>query len=232
MATPQRDIVTNHTPADAPPANHPVRPFTGTAPAGQDTGSSMRPAEPTPMRRSSGTPTGNQLNYGEADRSVDYRKVADLIKGVRVAMLTTFDPSDPARPHIRPMYTQEVDPGAFTGELWFMSDTRSAKVHQINAEHRVALTYAAPDKNRYIVVHGMATCERNPDKAKELWNVHAKAWWPGGPEDPNLTLVCVRVESAEYWDGPSSTSYMISLIKSVATGKPIDLNTDHGIVGG
>jgi len=228
-------IPTNHTPADAPPANNPVRPFTGTTRAAGATGSSTRPADPTPMRRpapAASEPTGNQLNYGDADRSADYRKVAELIKGVRVAMLATFDPADPGRPHIRPMYTQEVDPDAFTGDLWFMSDTDSAKVHEIDTVHRVALTYAAPDKNRYIAIHGVATCERNPAKARELWNVHAKAWWPNGPDDPNLTLVRVRVESAEYWDGPSNTSYMISLLKSVATGKPIDLDTDHGVVGG
>lgn len=204
--------MTNHTPPGAPPST----------PASSVSASSTN------------AQTGNQANYSAPAHTADYRKLAELIKDVRVAMLVTFFPttssSDTPLPHIRPMYTQGLDPDRFVGDLWFMSDAASAKVSEIGREHRVALTYAAPDKNRYIVVNGWATCERNPDKARELWSVHAKGWWPGGPEDPSLLMVRVRVESAEYWDGPSNTSYMISLLKSVVTSRPIELKTDHGTI--
>ena len=205
--------MTNHTPPATLPDTHPL----GSTPP------------------SSTAPTGNQTNYNAPTHSADYRKLAELIKDVRVAMLVTFFPatssSDTPLPHIRPMYTQGVDPDRFVGDLWFMSDASSSKIGEIGREHRVALTYAAPDKNRYIVVNGWATCERNPEKARELWNIHAKGWWPGGPDDPNLLMVRVRVESAEYWDGPSNTGYMISLLKAVVTSRPIELKTDHGKVG-
>lgn len=176
--------------------------------------------------------TANKANYQANTSTADPRKLAELIRGVRVAMLTTFiaDRNGETAPHIRPMYTQEIEPDRFNGELWFMSDSSSAKVAEINDNSRVALSYAAPEKNRYIVVYGTAVTERSAEKARELWNIHAKGWWPGGPDDPNLTLVRVHVESAEYWDGPSNTSYMISLLKAVATGEQIKLNTDHGTV--
>lgn len=175
--------------------------------------------------------TANEANYGNPVVTADHRKLAELIQGVRVAMLTTFQPAGGkahAHPHTRPMYTQKVDADAFNGDLWFMSDAASSKVHEINEDHHVVLSYAAPDKNRYLAVYGTARCERNPEKARELWNIHAKGWWPGGPDDPNLVLVRVRVESAEYWDGPSNTSYMISLLKAVAGHKQIEVRGEHG----
>lgn len=47
----------------------------------------------------------------------------------------------------------------------------------------------------------------NQEKTRELWNIHAKGWWPEGPQSPSLAIIRVRVASAECWDGPSNTSY-------------------------
>lgn len=168
-------------------------------------------------------------NTTPAPDAADFAKLAELIQDVRVAMLTTFP--DDAPPHVRPMYTQAVDPKAFDGTLWFMTDADSAKVHELAKNRGVLVTYSAPDKNRYVVVRGTGTVERNPEKAKELWNVHAKGWYPGGPDDPTLRLIRVHVEMAEYWDGPSSTMYMLKLLKAVVTGSRIQTYGDHGQIG-
>lgn len=180
----------------------------------------------------------------------DARKLADLIRGIRVAMLTTTITPAPepgiggaiqaAHPdthidlrrgtHTRPMYNQPIDPDTFSGELYFMTSASSSMVREITDNARVLMTYAAPDKNRYVVVHGTAECVRDPAKARELWNIHAKGWWPDGPEDPELMLLHVFVDSAEYWDGPSNTSYMLSLLKAVTTGTRITTRSEHGVV--
>lgn len=161
--------------------------------------------------------------------TADFAKLAEMIKDIRVAMLTTF-PKDADRPHSRPMYTQKPDTATFDGTLWFLTDIDSAKVHELETNHGVVMTYAAPDKNRYVVAYGRADVERNPEKARELWNIHAKGWWPGGPDDPKLALLRVRVESAEYWDGPSNTKYMLNLLKAVVTGSRVNADGKHGIV--
>lgn len=155
------------------------------------------------------------------------RKLAELIRDIRVAMLTTF-PSSGARVHSRPMYTQAIDDEAFDGTLWFMTDAESAKVDEIQDNAALMITYAAPDKNRFVVVQGTGRVERNPAKAKELWNIHAKGWWPDGPNDAALRLIEVRVESAEFWDGPSNASYFLSLLKAVATGTRVQTKAEHG----
>jgi len=87
------------------------------------------------------------------------QKLAELIADVRVAMLTTF-PADHATnappAHVRPMYTQKVEPNEFDGTLWFMTDAESGKVDELAENSQVVVTYSAPDKNRYVVVYGTA----------------------------------------------------------------------------
>jgi hypothetical protein len=48
-----------------------------------------------------------------------------------------------------------------------------------------------------------------------------RAWFPDGLDDPDLALLKVTVEQAEYWD--SSSSMMVHLagfVKALATGQP------------
>jgi general stress protein 26 len=158
----------------------------------------------------------------------DVTKLAELTRDIRVAMMTTFPPG--RSPHARPMYTTGVDPATFDGTLWFMSHADSVKNDELVENPAILLTYAAPDRNRYVVVYGTGSVERNPAKAKELWNVHAQGWFPGGPDDPSLTLIRVEVANAEYWDGPSNTSYFLGLLKAVATGTKPKTNGEHGKV--
>lgn len=173
----------------------------------------------------------------QPDRTGDPAKFIELIKSVRVAMFTTF-PADGAGAHTglhtRPMYTQKLDapdassPNRFDGNLWFMTDDASQKLRELHDDQRVLITYADEGKNIYVSVYGRASAERNPEKANQLWNIHAKGWWPGGPDDPRLMLIRVAVESVEYWDGPSNASYMLNLLKAVAKGERIHLESHHG----
>jgi general stress protein 26 len=163
------------------------------------------------------------------DPDHDIAKLAELIRDIRVAMLTTFPAS--GKPHARPMYTQELDAEHFDGALWFMTDAESLKVAELDANPAVLITYAAPNKNRYVVVTGQARSEHNPEKARELWNIHAKGWYPNGPEDPNLALIRVAVERAEYWDGPSNTSYLLNLLTAVVRGQRVQTTGKHGTLG-
>jgi general stress protein 26 len=57
-------------------------------------------------------------------------------------------------------------------------------------------------------------------KMKKLWNPLYKAWFPKGLDDPDICLLRIRVESAEYWDTPSSKMVQLAgFIKAVATGE-------------
>jgi hypothetical protein len=61
---------------------------------------------------------------------------------------------------------------------------------------------------------------RDRQKIHELWNPTLKAWFPNGVDDPEIALLCVEVEKAEYWDTPSSRMVqLIGFVKAVVTGE-------------
>ncbi len=145
----------------------------------------------------------------------EIQKLGELIKDVKIAMFTTLDHDGTLRS--RPMATQKAE---FDGTLWFFTRASSPKVDEVDQSHQVNVSYAAPDSNTYVSVSGTAQLIRDPAKAKELWNPILKAWFPKGLEDPDLALLHVDVDKAEYWDSPSSTMVHIAgFVKAIATGK-------------
>jgi general stress protein 26 len=142
-------------------------------------------------------------------------RLGDMIRGINVAMLTTVEDDGSLRS--RPMATQDTE---FDGVLWFFTKLTSAKTHEILHDQHVNLSYADVDNERYVSVSGRATVIQDPDKAEELWLPVHKAWFPKGLDDPELALIRVQVDKAEYWDPPSSTMVqVIGLARALATGK-------------
>jgi len=123
------------------------------------------------------------------------RKVAMMIRGIKVAMLTTSSPDGAL--HSRPMATQEAD---FDGTLWFFSRASSGKVGEIQADAEVNLAYASPDDHRYVSLSGRASIVRDREKMQELWGPAARMWFARGLDDPDLILLRIEVRTAQYWD--------------------------------
>ncbi len=146
------------------------------------------------------------------------RKVGELIKDIKIAMLTTAGADGCLRS--RPMATQQAE---FDGDLWFFTSDASPKADEIRNESHVNLSYAAPDENCFVSVSGKATLVKDRAKVDELWNPMYKAWFPEGKDDPNLTLLKVEVDQAQYWDAPSSGMVLIpGFIQSLLTKKPFE----------
>lgn len=142
-------------------------------------------------------------------------KVVDLLKDIRVAMMASKSPDGTW--HARPMATAEASPG---GELWFFTDLHSPKVDEIGRDPRVLLTFADESGQTYVSMSGEAEVVRDTQKARELWSEAARVWFPRGADDPALGLVRVSVDTAEYWDSPSSTMVMAyGYVKAVTTGR-------------
>jgi general stress protein 26 len=129
------------------------------------------------------------------------RRLAELIRGINVAMLTTV--ADDGSLRSRPMVTQEKE---FDGTLWFFTQPGAPKVSEVEREERVNLSYADPARQRYVSVSGSARLVRDRGKLKELWTPALRAWFPTGPEDGDLALLRVEVERAECWSGPSGAA--------------------------
>ena len=146
----------------------------------------------------------------------DFAKLGELIRDIRVALLTTVDRD--GRFHTRPVQTLQVE-GDRT--LWFFTDWSSPKVNELHHDVRVSLGYAEPAKNVYAAVTGSGSLLRDAQKAKELWSVEQRAYYPKGPDDERLALLRVLIERAEYWIAPGRTSHLIAAVTATVTGTPV-----------
>lgn len=143
------------------------------------------------------------------------QKLGRLIKDIKFAMLTTV--CDDGSLRSRPMATQEAE---FDGTLWFFTRAGAPKVGEVQRDEQVNVSYASPADQRYVSVSGRARLVRDPAKNRELWSAAYKAWFPKGLDDPELALLRVEPDKAEYWDAPSSTmAHLFGVVKAALTGK-------------
>ena len=150
----------------------------------------------------------------EQNPNPSIQKLGELIKDIQFAMFTTIDFDGSL--YSRPMASQQQE---FDGDLWFFTNQSSGKIRSIEKDQHVNLAYASPEHSRYVSISGRAEIAREHKKIEELWTPLLKAWFPEGLEDPELALIKVRVESAEYWDTPSSKVFrLVGFAKAVATG--------------
>ena len=160
-----------------------------------------------------------------ADRQKHITQLAALIKDVEVAMFTTTGVD--GRLYSRPLGTQEVE---FDGDLWFATSADSPKVAEIALNPRVNVAYASPSKNSYVSVAGTARIVDDRAKIDELWSPAMKLFFPEGKDDPNLRLIHVQAETAEYWDGPGTLlGKALSFVLSAVQDEPSRLG-DNGFV--
>jgi len=143
-------------------------------------------------------------------------KIAELIRGIRIATLTTV--SENGRLRSRPMATQKAE---FQGTLWFLTYDDSPKTNEIEREQQVNVSYSDPADQCYVSISGRARVTRDRQRIRELWSPIHKAWFPNGEDDPNIAVIEVNADEAEYWDSPNGAFVKIAgLAKAMATRKP------------
>lgn len=152
----------------------------------------------------------------ENTRNSDFQKLREMIKDIDFCMLTTVDENSDL--HSRPMsLNSDVDE---EGNLWFFTNKTSLKVSEINQTPKCNVSFADPDDSRYVSITGTAQLVTDKKKIEELWKPILKAWFPEGPDGPDIALLKVSIEKAEYWDSPSSTvGQVIGFVSAIVTGK-------------
>lgn len=150
------------------------------------------------------------------ERQGSIEKLNSLIKDIKFAMLTTAESDGTLRS--RPMATQQ---SAFDGDLYFFTYGHAPKVEEAQQHRNVNLSYANPDDNAYVSVSGKAELLRDRSKMEELWNPIYKAWFPKGLDEPDIALLKVNVEQAEYWDSTNNKIVqLVGFVKAMVTGTP------------
>jgi general stress protein 26 len=141
------------------------------------------------------------------------RHLEKLIEGFHTAMLVTRSSDGALRS--RPLALAEVHD---QGTLYFATSVDSAKVAELEKTPGVAVTLQASDK--YISVTGDASVSRDRALIERLWSEAWKVWFPGGKDDPSLSIITVTPHAAEYWDqtGLKGIKYLFEAATAYAPG--------------
>jgi general stress protein 26 len=144
----------------------------------------------------------------EKQKSPDLARLAALVRQMKVGMLTTVEPDGSLRS--RPLETLQVDA---QGRLWFFTQAHSPKAVEAESNaNQVSLAYADPRDEDFASISGTARVVRDAGKMRELWSSRLERWFPKGLEDPDLALLEVRIDKAEYWDAPRNENVKIATL--------------------
>lgn len=143
-------------------------------------------------------------------------KLRELAEAIDICMFSTNLKTDDGA-SCRPMSTQKV---CDEGNIWFFSNADSDKNKEIEQDKNVQLFYSHPGKDSFLIVNGVAELIFDREKIEELWSPVLNAWFPGGKEDPNISIVKVIPTTAYYWDTDGNKMInFLKMVASAATGK-------------
>jgi general stress protein 26 len=148
---------------------------------------------------------------GEQDH---LNRIWDIIERVGVCMLTTHSAGGL---RARPVEARlERD----TELIWIVTDLRSSKESEIEAEHDVGLTFTDDSEKAYLSITARAIVQHDHAKVAEIWRYADNLWWKG-PDDPNVCVLRITPLTAELWDGPASKAVAaFEFVKALTGAKP------------
>lgn len=152
------------------------------------------------------------------------KKVAGIIRDVKFGMLTTV--TSEGHLHSRPMTTQQTE---FDGDVWFIGDKRSEAVQDMQARPQVNVSYSHPDRGEYVSLNGAATLPDDPAKLDELWNDAYKEYFEGGRADPNIQLIKIDANGAEFWESDGRVRSLFQLARNLVGGKQNDRGANETV---
>ena len=109
----------------------------------------------------------------------------------------------------RPMQLQKVE---FDGDIWFLTRTDTDKYEDIKRDNKVNVVIA---EKSYASISGTAELVNDREKIKEFWNKSYEVLLGLEPDDPRLTLIKIKADTAEYWATGSLVKSAYNFIKKV-----------------
>jgi general stress protein 26 len=138
-------------------------------------------------------------------------KVTDIINDSHIGMFTTIN--EEGALVSRPLAVQEVKDD---GDMWFFTSANSSQVAHIRANPAVNVSFG--QRTEWVSVAGTAEVVTDRQLIHDKWNQVVEAWFPDGPDTPEVVLLHVDSDSAEYWTSPGGTAAtVLQWIKSKVT---------------
>jgi general stress protein 26 len=140
----------------------------------------------------------------------DVKRAWQLMEKIRTCMLITWDGK---AQRARPMAAM-VKEAEHT--IYFLTDVRHESVEQMEQFPIVTLAFADTGSEKYVTTSGRGEVSSDRAKIKELWSAYAKAWFDSS-DDPNIRVLKVIPDDAEYWDMPGRLVTSIKMLTAAAT---------------
>lgn len=145
------------------------------------------------------------------------QRLWELIKHTRFGMLTHRHGEGGLHAHPLTTQNKSLEPDMM---LYFFVSKKTELGQRLQADGDVNVSYSDPNKDTYVSITGRATISEDRRQKQHLFNAMAKAWFPGGVDDPDLELVQVQILHAEYWDvKESKTTQLFKMAKAAVTGE-------------
>lgn len=148
------------------------------------------------------------------------QRIWNILNDHPVVMLTTVVDG---KARTRPM-SGHVDRDAH--RLLFITHSHTGPIEEFDPAGTVSIAISDEDHNFYAAVECEASRIDDADLLKQIWSPITGAWFPGGPDDPDVTLLALHPISAEIWNGPSSG---VVIAFKLATAKILGRTPDLGV---
>lgn len=156
------------------------------------------------------------------DNAANVDRAWELMKKIGFAMLVTRDGD---RLRARPM---SAYPERENDAIFFLTDARHHKDEEIARNPSVNLSFANASDQKYVSVTGSAAISNDRAKIKQLFSTPAKAWWHSA-DDPNIRVLKVTPDAAEFWDSPGSVISYVKMAAAAMTGTRPDVGDNRKV---
>jgi general stress protein 26 len=98
--------------------------------------------------------------------------------------------------HMQPM-APHADPA--NNKIWFFARRDSDLVKALNDGARAQMCLVGRDQDYHACVGGTLSEKREREKIEEYWSPVIAAWFSGGKDDPDLTLLELKLQDGIIW---------------------------------
>ena len=156
------------------------------------------------------------------DNARDVERAWELMKKIGFAMLVTRD-GDKLRARPMSAYLERE-----SNTIYFLTDARRHNDEEIARNPGINLSFADASAQKYVSLTGNAVVSNDRAKIKELFSTTAKAWWESA-DDPNIRVLKVTPDDAEYWDSPGTIVSYVKMAAAAVTGTRPDIGENRKI---
>ena len=159
----------------------------------------------------------NDNAHGDLERNQE--RVWELMKKIGFAMLVTHD-GDKLRARPMSAYVERDE-----NTIYFLTDARRHKDEEIARNPGINLSFADAGSQTYVSLTGTASVTNDRARIKDLFSTAAKAWWDS-PDDPNIRVLKITPDDAEFWDSPGTVVSYVKMAAAAISGNRPEIG-DH-----